>query len=359
MKYATPVIKKNQPDDTYKFRPLPPPCGAFPYHLALSAIVTDTNNENLIFHIVGDTGSVRKPEAQQGITDEMIAQFSDRVNKPSFLYHLGDLVYHYGEAGQYANQFFKPYAKYLAPIFAIAGNHDSDVNPDVSPYQSLEAFTKVFCDKDPQTVAFSGGSNRKSMVQPNVYWTLHTPLATIIGLHGNVPKYGIITRQQRAWFLEELRAADGNKMLIVCVHHAPFTADINHGSSLYMIDFLESAYDETGVKPDIVFSGHVHNYQRFTKQYADGSIVPYVVAGSGGFDELHSIAALDDPNFHNNSPLFDQVTLDNYCDDKHGFLKISVTRTNKALKLTGEYYTVSSENETRASLFDSFTVLKG
>jgi predicted phosphodiesterase len=357
MKYATPVIKKDQPDDSFKFRPLPQPVGLYPYHLNLSSIILTDSPDKLIFHMVGDTGSVRKPEAQQGVIDEMAAQFNED-ERPSFLYHLGDIVYHYGEAGQYAAQFFKPYQEYPAPIFAIAGNHDSDVNPDGEPYQSLDAFTKVFCDTEPRVIAFSGNSRRKSMVQPNIYWTLNTPVATIIGLHSNVPKYGIITPEQRAWFLEELRAADTTKMLIICVHHAPFTADTNHGSSLYMIDFLESAYQQAGVKPDIVFSGHVHNYQRFGKQYPDGKTVPYIVAGSGGFDELHSIADSNDPRFTADSPLFDHVRLESYCDTKHGFLKIAITKANGVLKLTGEYYAVSSENITHAALFDSFTISK-
>jgi calcineurin-like phosphoesterase family protein len=358
MKYTTPVIKKDQPDDNFKFRQLPPPVGQYPYRLNLNDVVTGTGTDKLVFHMVGDTGSVRKPEAQQGVIDEMVAQF-DEEDQPSFLYHLGDLVYHYGEASQYANQFFKPYENYPAPIFAIAGNHDSDVNPESKPYQSLDAFTKVFCDTKPHLIAFSGSSKRKSMVQPNVYWTLDTPLATIIGLHSNVPKYGIITKEQREWFLEELKAADTTKILIVCVHHAPYTADINHGSSLYMIDFLESAYQETGVIPDIVFSGHVHNYQRFSKEYPDGKTVPYIVAGGGGFDELHSLADSDDTRFTAESTLFNSVRLESYCDTKHGFLEIAVAKTEQILKLTGKYYTVSSENGNQAKLIDSFTIIKG
>jgi calcineurin-like phosphoesterase family protein len=357
MKYTTPVIKKDQPDDSFKFRPLPQPVGRYPYHLNLSDVIPGINTDKLVFQMVGDTGSVRKPEAQQGVIDEMIKQF-DEGDRPSFLYHLGDLVYHYGEEGQYANQFFRPYENYPAAIFAIAGNHDSDVNPDSEAYQSLDAFTKVFCDTEPQTVAFSDNSQRKSMIQPNIYWTLDTSVATIIGLHSNVPKYGIITPGQRAWFLNELRTADIKKILIVCVHHAPFTADINHGSSLYMINFLESAYHETGVKPDIVFSGHVHNYQRFAKQYPDGKTIPYIVAGGGGFDELQSIADNDDPRFTGESPSFNHVNLESYCDTKHGFLKIAVTKANGVIKLTGEYYAVSNENITQATLFDTFTVLK-
>jgi predicted phosphodiesterase len=356
MKYPTPVIKKDQPDDNYKFRPLPHPTGKYPYHLSLSDIIPGTSADQLIFHMAGDTGSVRSPESQKGVIDEMAAQYST-ATAPDFLYHLGDLVYHYGEASQYETQFFKPYEKYPGPIFAIAGNHDSDVNPDAPPYKSLDAFTKVFCDPSPKKVAFSGNSNRKSMPQPNVYWTLDTPFTTIIGLHSNVPKYGVITGDQREWFIAELRAADPDKLLIVCVHHAPYSADINHGSSLYMIDLLNGAYKETGIRPDIVFSGHVHNYQRFSKANADGTSTPYIVAGAGGFDELHSIAAITDKRFTADSPLFTGVKLENYCDDQHGFLKITVTKENNNLSLKGEYYSINTITN-KSLLSDSFIVHK-
>jgi hypothetical protein len=33
-----------------------------------------------------------------------------------------------------------------------------------------------------------------------------------------------------------------------------------------------------GIRPDIVFSGLVHNYQRFAKHYPDGTHLPYIVA---------------------------------------------------------------------------------
>ena len=357
MKYATPVIKKDQPDDNYKFRPLPLPTGKYPYHLSLSAIIPDASADRLVFHLTGDTGSVRRPESQKGVIDEMTAQYTI-ANAPNFLYHLGDLVYHYGEASQYEAQFFKPYENYPGPIFAIAGNHDSDVNPDSAPYNSLDAFTKVFCDISQHPIAFSGNSRRKSMPQPNIYWALDTPVATIIGLHSNVPKYGIITPEQREWFIAELKAADPDKMLIVCVHHAPYSADINHGSSLYMIELLNGAYKEADIRPDIVFSGHVHNYQRFSKANSDGTNTPYIVAGAGGFDELHSIASLEDDRFTNHSPLFNGVKLESYCDDRHGFLKITITKQSTGLSLAGEYYSVNSTTN-KALLSDSFMLHKG
>jgi calcineurin-like phosphoesterase family protein len=367
MKYTTPVIKKDQPDDTYKFQPLPKPTGKYPYRLSLAHVQPIVSDQQLVFHLVGDTGGRINPSFQRLVSEEMARHYkncSSVAEQPQFLYHLGDIVYHHGEAEQYANQFFTPYKNYPGPIFAIAGNHDSDVNPDNPfPYQSLAPFKAVFCDTVSRPVSFSGGSKRNSMVQPNIYWTLETPLATIIGLHSNVPKFGVITNEQRNWFVEELKAADlqrKDKALIVCLHHAPYSADINHGSSLPMIGFLEGVYEETGIRPDLVLSGHVHNYQRFSKKYQDGKSLTYIVCGSGGFDELHDIADLDDERFTNESRLFKDVELQQSFTKKHGFLKLSIKKEEKGLRITGNYYVIPHDAQTEdlpvASLSDQFTI---
>ena len=350
-KYTTPVYKKDQPDDTFKFQPLPEPTGSYPFHLSLLDLKPEINKNKIVFHMVGDTGSIRNTAFQHVVVREMVKQFDGKLadERPQFLYHLGDVVYNHGEAEHYEEQFFSGYQQYPGPIFAIAGNHDSDVNPLVAPYKSLDAFMKVFCDTTARSIPFCKGGLRKSMTQPNVYWTLKCPLANIIGLHSNVPKFGIVTPEQREWFKEELKSSNEerpDKALIVCIHHAPYSADINHGSSMPMIQFLEGAFAETGVKPDIVFSGHVHNYQRFHKRYEDGKVVPFIVAGAGGYDELHSVAQVNDDRFTAESTDFKGIELMNYCDDKHGFMRMTLEKTSEGVQLTGDYFTLSPVGRT-------------
>ena len=358
-----PVFKLDQPDDTYKFQPLPLPSGLYPYHLSIDKVLPGLDNQKMVFHLLGDTGSVRHPEAIEVVASAMTQQYDDvnTSDRPQFLYHLGDIVYNHGEAERYEQQFFLPYKNYPAPIFAIAGNHDSDINPaNPIPYNSLDAFTKVFCDTVSQPVNFGGDISRMSMVQPNIYWTLKTPLMNIIGLHSNVPKFGIITDEQRKWFIEELilhNQERPNKALLVCLHHSPYSADVNHGASIPMIEFLEGVFEESGIKPDMVLSGHVHCYQRFNKLYDDNTVVPYIVAGAGGFDELHAIAQPGDERFTDENPLFDNVQLISYCDSTHGFLKLAIERNTEGLTLTGKYYAISGkEQPAQVALADEFTV---
>lgn len=365
----TPVFLKHIPDDAYLFKPLPRPTGLPPYRLNIRSVIGDSAwflNERMRFHMIGDTGSVRHSVFQPLIASALARQAGVGQSvgeRPAFLYHLGDIVYNHGEASEYPKQFLGPYEDYPAPIFAIAGNHDGDINPNSDlPYQSLDAFMDVFCDTYQRRILFGHGSKRLSMIQPHVYWTLETPLARIIGLYGNITKHGAIDTEQREWFIEELRYADTwrpDQAVIVCVHHAPYSADTNHGSSPSMIAFLEGAFRAAGVKPDIVFSGHVHNYQRFSKAYEDGTVIPYIVAGAGGYADLHTVAAVDDPRVEDISPAVHQVRLENFCDDRYGFLSIGIERKMEGLELIGEYYTLDRDvlrQRAEPTLFDRFAV---
>src|SRR5690606_9720956 len=125
-----------------------------------------------------------------------------------------------------------------------------------------DASVYVFCDTPSRPLSY-GRTSRKSTMHPNVYWTLETPLARFIGLYANVTKHGHITDEQRQWFIEELREAAKHRdeqAIIVCVHHAPYSVDTNHASSVSMVNFLGNAFAEADVLPGAVFSGHVHNY---------------------------------------------------------------------------------------------------
>lgn len=351
-----PVFKRNAPDDQEKFKPLPPPTGAFPYRLNIAQVIPGFPQDELAFHMAGDTGSLHTPEFQIKVAGEMAKQYQGE-QPPRFMFHLGDVVYNFGQAAKYYTQFFHPYEQYPAPVFAISGNHDADIDLfDEEKPESLKAFRRVFCDTESRPIPFANGAKRLSNIQPNIYWTLQTPLADIIGLYSNVPKFGTITAEQKEWFIEELKnSASQGKAIIVCIHHAPYSADINHGSSIHMMGFLNDAFAKAGVLPDIVLSGHVHNYQRFIKTYADGRQLPFIVAGAGGYADLHPIAQPNDLDFPDQSTLLDGVKLQNYCTHTHGFLKIAVTKQETGLQLKGDYYTVAL-GEGSAEMFDSFTM---
>jgi hypothetical protein len=56
-----------------------------------------------------------------------------------------------------------------------------------------------------------------------------------------------------------------------------------------MAEILDKAFEDAARTPDLILSGHVHDYQRFTHTIK-GKPVPYIVAGNGGYHNLHRLA---------------------------------------------------------------------
>ena len=357
-------FERTRPAHRQPFRPLPPPTGTSPFHLSLDEVLPPEQTQainasrRLVFHIVGDTGGVKSPQPQQIVAMHMERDFElhDRGSRPSFFYHLGDVVYYYGQATEYYPQFYEPYIHYPAPIFAIPGNHDGDLPPQSTQgVRSLDAFVRNFCAETPHVTPEAKDVPRDAMTQPNVYWTLEAPFVTIIGLYTNVPEGGELDNDQIAWFHSELHSAPQDKALLVAMHHPIYSADAHHGGSEYMGEVLDQAIANTGRTPDAIFTAHVHNYQRFTHR-RENREVPYIVAGAGGYWHLHYVAKhlgmkVQTP-FTTEDP---SVTLESYCDDRHGYLRLEVG----ARTLRGSYFALPRLQEhwrDPAQQVDTFTL---
>jgi hypothetical protein len=323
------------------FRPLPTPPGPAPYHLSLAEtlpadrIALIRSSGHIVFHTVGDTGGVKSPEQQMLVITHMNQDFAvpDPSAQPAFFYHLGDVVYFYGEADQYYPQFYAPAVHYPAPIFAIPGNHDGDVFDESVP--TLSSFLNNFCAPTPRHNKEAATALRDAMTQPNVYWTLDAPFVTIIGLYTNVPDGGMFDDQQIAWLESELAQAPTDKALLLAMHNPVYSADGYHSGSPYLAAVLDRAIERSGRIPDAFLAGHVHNYQRFTRSWKDREI-PYLVVGTGGFWQLYSLLKSGGEKIVTpfSIPNTD-VTLENYCDDRHGYLHLDINeQTLKATFLT-------------------------
>src|SRR5580692_4224087 len=132
-------------------------------------------NGQIVFHAVGDTGSTRGPENQNLVSDKMVNDFTDEdQERPMFFFHLGDVIYSFGEAKYYYDQFYEPYRDYPAPIVALAGNHDGMVPPETSAI-TLAAFLENFGAKEFEVVPEAGGLSRTAQIQPGVFYTLEAP----------------------------------------------------------------------------------------------------------------------------------------------------------------------------------------
>ena len=334
------------PHEKQVWHELPPPTGKPPYRLELAAVLGEqavaaiAKAGRLVLHTVGDTGGIDNPYPQL-----IVAQWLEHdaaEHAPAFLYHLGDVVYYDGEHGAYYQQFYEPYLHYPAPIFAIPGNHDTDVG--VPPnHTALEPFMANFCDTTPEHLPDAREVERTTMIQPNCYWTLNTPMATIVGLATNAPDHGEVKQDQIDWLVGELRDAPRERALLVALHHPPLSADDHHGASLAMRGLLDNAFAQADRVPDLVLSGHVHNYQRFQRKLANRQTLTYIVAGAGGYPNLHNLAKVDGapPPIPWTDPV-SGYTLANYSKEhRHGFLRLSITKT----QIRGVYTTVPRPQE--------------
>jgi Calcineurin-like phosphoesterase len=276
-----------------------------PPHVDLADIVGTATlaphiaGKRISFHAVGDTGA--SSEAHLGtearVADAMAEERSAAtgVDVPTFLFHLGDVVYSFGEPQYYYDQFYEPFRGYDAPILAIPGNHDGFPEQGQA---SLFAFLRNFCTSSPERSPDSGGLMRSTMTQPGVYFTLDAPFVSIIGLYSNVLEGpGVISSeggvypigdQQLEFLIAELErlkplreSKSPERAVILAVHHPPLSVDRKHGGTRGLANDIDQACERAGMWPDVVLSGHAHLYQRFNRTNA-GTDLPYIVAGSGG-----------------------------------------------------------------------------
>lgn len=284
--------------------------------------ITDPG-EPVSFFVLGDVGGVKTPSPQNAVSSAM----EQRQSEAAFVLILGDVVYYNGQEADYMDQFYEPYAKLARPIIAFPGNHDGDPVPGDT---SLSGFMENFCDTAPNIPAadpqLEFGRNTQTL--PYCEWTLDLGALTIIAVYSNVPSGGHLEAEQLTRLTQELGAADKSKPVIVALHHPPYSIDAHHGGSQHMGDALDQAFNESGRTADMVLSGHVHDYQRFTRTIGQ-SQVPYIISGNGGYHNLHQLASDASPG----QELATGVVYDFGDDSHYGFLKFTVSGKS----ISGEY----------------------
>src|SRR5277367_6657195 len=326
-----------------------PPVMALADVLGNAAVQQIQNSGQIVFHSVGDTGGIKEPSHQFAVADAMTDDLTGKdftSGRSAFFFHLGDVVYFFGQERYYYDQFYDPYRDYAGPIFAIPGNHDGALFPLEPVKFSLQPFYENFCSKTPGKDPAAKGFARTTMTQGGVYFTLNAPFAKIIGLYSNtgesvgVISGGVTGTQQTAFLLAQLQAAAAQRKqsgaapfaLIIAVHHPPFTISSEHFPSPQMLAEIDAACKSAGIWPDLVLSGHAHLYERYTRvMKTDGRQIPYLVAGNGGKGN--------------------KLTLVAYNDNVFGFLRITVSAKSIQCQALGV-----DETTRTSSVMDQFTL---
>jgi hypothetical protein len=206
--------------------------------------------------------------------------------KPEYLVQVGDIVYARGLVSEYYKKYFpamnadEPQASKGGPILrsmvslGIPGNHDMSAKMDLGAqpealayfyYLSMPLNGPLSRSAEGNYPELKGGDDvmkafyaaapgfpqmaMYSFDYGDAHWTM---LDSNSYVDWTEPKL-------REWVRNDLRSAKGAKWRFVGLHHPPFQSSRNHFGDQWM-RVLADIFQEEGV--DIVFSGHVHNYQR-------------------------------------------------------------------------------------------------
>jgi hypothetical protein len=242
--------------------------------------------------VFGD--AAKKSEGQRKVA------YQTHLLKPDLVVLTGDLVYFQGRVGEYRPKFFPIYAAAEAspavgaPLLGstlfvgVVGNHDLMVN-DFDRASDLMAYfyywsqplngpipgpgaklTPPIKGPEPRLQAFrdAAGPNYPRMANfsfdyGDVHWTV---------LDAN-PYVQWADPGLRAWVAADLASAKDKPWRFVTFHHPGFNSSKAHNREQQM-RLLSDVFEAGGVS--IVFSGHVHNYQRtyplkfVARTYPDG-----------------------------------------------------------------------------------------
>jgi hypothetical protein len=380
-------VARGKPDDLYTLETALGAHGA-------DVIKAINSAGQIVFHCTGDTGAsnVKKYGNEISVADHLTNDFhtASPTNRPAFFFHLGDVVYDFGESQYYYDQFYEPFRNYPAPIVAIPGNHDSFVVPKTPATQTpLVIFTRNFCATQPVVTQEAASLHRTAMTQPGVYFTFDAPFVRVIGLFSNaLEDPGVISSEKGKWKgvpdiqlayltaqLQRVKAEHYSGALLIAAHHPPFSyappptsggAGGNHSSSTTMLREIDAICQAQGVYPHVFLSGHAHNYQRYTRSVNFGGkafTVPFVVCGDGGHNVVPMVQSRGgvtpaDPAPGANVSYLDvkpavpatRLVLSRFDHTHYGYLRI----TANAKQLRIDFHPVSTT--TPAPAIDSVTV---
>ena len=224
--------------------------------------------------------------------------------KPDMVAIAGDIVYNRGLVSEYKTKFWPVYNKDEAdtsgaplmrsiPFMASVGNHDAltrDLNgfPDALAYyhfwdQPLNGpdgkeggtFVPALLGSDANKKAFYDGAGDKYPRMTNFSFDYGNAHWTVIDSN---PYVDWNDSTLRDWLAKDLAAAANATWRFVLYHHPCFNSSRAHYEQQQMR--LISPILETG-KVDIVFAGHVHNYQRtYPLTFKPDNLGTQLVAGA-------------------------------------------------------------------------------
>ena len=323
-------------------------------------------------------GDLATGQAAQKAVAFQIAQ-----KEPQFLIALGDIVYSEGRVSEYMRHFWKTYNDVAnpsaasgaplmqsVPFYPVLGNHDADTSRLTDRPDALGAFYFFQVPQNGPGVgpwstplgkdvkAAETFRARASPAYPALgYYSFDAGAAHFLVLDSNSYTTAHFSKLI-PWITQDLRRSR-QRWKIVCFHAPAFHTSPQHYTTQQM-RLLEPVFEAHGV--DVVFSGHVHNYQRtkplrFTptprlrdkRGRVDGEFrldeqfdgvgdttpdgVIHIVSGGGGAtlynskDYAATVAQLEVENIGNWVPYTSK-----FIADRHSFSLVDVTTESFTLR---------------------------
>ncbi len=223
-----------------------------------AAVAPDAPRRFILF---GDSRRTLSEEFWRGRYDRERLAVIDALagERPAFIVNTGDLVSAGSDRADWRrfHEENQPIFSRRIPYFPGLGNHEYMWNSK----EGLENYFAFFPD-----------------LRGRRWYDLRFPPALVLVLDSNFGELedGEIDAQDR-WLSETLATAekdDAIRNVILACHHAPFTNSVVHGDSR---DVQKHFLTRRTPKVHVVFTGHVHTYERFL---VDG--LQCVVSGGGG-----------------------------------------------------------------------------
>ena len=277
-------------------------------------VIDRSDLEDVSFMVVGDPG---EGDDSQNVTIRPLLACSEGT---AFMVICSDVIYPAGGASEYEQKFYEPYKDYLAPIYALPGNHDW--------YDGLTGFMLHFCGAEPpltgETPPPAAGRAHRLLNrllwrrppradpgtlargreirgrpeqhplpehrQPGPYWAMDVGPLRIVAIDTGIT--GSVDRDQLAWLRAVSESSDRPKVLLT---GRPLYVDgrgPNRNGHLAAVDAVVRAREHRYVA---AIGGDVHNYQRYPVEVEPGRTIEYVVSGAGGayMSATHGISRVD------------------------------------------------------------------
>ncbi|MCW5937034.1 MAG: metallophosphoesterase [Fimbriimonadaceae bacterium] len=296
--------------------------------------------------VFGDCGGATPGQAAVG--------YQAWLKKPSMTMIVGDVVYDRGRASEYARRFFPQYlnqdpgVRRGSPLFteclavSAAGNHDTGYR-DMNAYPDGLAWF-VYWRQPPQGPTRTGEKNAPIPAGAGGARLIRSagstyPRSANFGFdygdsHWTVLDSNVYVNwkdpQMRDWLDKELARGASKAWRFVAMHHPPYHSSRKNAGQDWMLAVHDLFLKH---KVDVVFCGHVHNYQRSAPMQAGGAFdrafdgkkatkadgVVYVVQGAGG-------AALYDQDLAQKPAAWKPYTLNYLAGNSFGWIKVGKGR---------------------------------